>query len=289
MPGAPSVWTVLNMLEWATEYFQGKKVKSPRLSIEWLLAEVLSIKRLDLYLSFDRPLSTEELQTLKPLIKRRAEHEPLQYITGETDFHHVKIKVEPGVLIPRQETEELVDLILQTYSGETDLKVLDIGTGSGCIPIALKSMQPGWEIHATDVSPKALEVAKKNAELNEVDVQFVEDDIFTPSAFPSEMKFDLIISNPPYILSSEKETLDKEVKLYEPELALFCSSIEKMYGAIEDFSVAHLSEQGRIFLELHENYSEEIIAIFQASKWDAFLKKDYGKKTRFLEAAKKQK
>lgn len=287
MPHTPSEWTVLSMLEWATEYFQKKNVKSPRLSIEWLLAEVLTVKRLDLYLSYDRPLSSEDLNALKPLIKRRAEQEPLQYITGETDFHHVKIKVEPGVLIPRQETEELTELILQQYSDQTDFKVLDIGTGSGCISIALKNSRPGWEVHATDVSSTALEIAKKNAAFNEVDVNFIEDDIFSPRAFPSEMKFDLIISNPPYILSSEKKILDTEVKLYEPELALFCSSIKKMYGAIEDFSYKHLSENGRVFLELHENYSAEISALFQASKWQAYLKKDYSKKTRFLEALKK--
>ncbi|MEX0609731.1 MAG: peptide chain release factor N(5)-glutamine methyltransferase [Balneolaceae bacterium] len=288
MPKVPSVWTVLSMLEWATEFFAEKEVKSPRLSIEWLLAYVLSAKRLDLYLAYDRPLSTEELADLKPLIKRRALHEPLQYITGETDFHQVKMKVEPGVLIPRQETEQLVELILQNHKEESALKVLDIGTGSGCIPIALKNSRTKWEVFATDVSSEALGIARQNAELNKTDVNFAEDDIFTPQAFPKEMKFDLIISNPPYILPAEKEGLDKEVKLYEPELALFCSSTEKMYGAIEQFSANHLSKNGNVYLELHENYAHEVKAIFESKNWKASLIQDYSEKARFLSANRKK-
>lgn len=282
MPKAPSVWTVLSMLEWATEYFEEKEVKSPRLSIEWLLAHVLSVKRIDLYLAYDRPLSKEELSTLKPLIKKRAAHEPLQYLTGETDFHQVTIKVEPGVLIPRQETEQLVELILQKHANDSSLKVLDIGTGSGCIPIALKKAQPDWQIHSTDISAKALEVAQKNAIINEVEIHFVEDDIFLPKAFSSEQKFDIIISNPPYILKTEKETLDKEIKLYEPEVALFCTSTQKIYGAIEQFSEKFLTQAGTIYLELHEEFGEEVKSIFSAKGWTSILKKDYDQKDRFL-------
>src|SRR6056297_348266 len=123
MANTPSVWTVLSMLEWATDFFEEKDINSPRFSIEWLLAHVLDVKRLDLYLMYDRPLSSEELDTLRPLVKRRSQHEPLQYITGETDFHNVKIKVKPGVLIPRQETEQLVDLILKENKTRSELTV----------------------------------------------------------------------------------------------------------------------------------------------------------------------
>jgi release factor glutamine methyltransferase len=283
MPEVPSVWTVLSMLEWATEFFEEKNVKSPRMSIEWLLADVLSIKRLDLYLEYDRPLSTAELDELRPKVKRRSAHEPLQYITGETDFHHVRIKVEPGVLIPRQETEELVAWILELYPKESVLTILDIGTGSGCIPIALKKARPNWNIFATDISDKALEIARSNADYNETDIEFAKDDLFNPSKFTSQ-KFDLIISNPPYILPSEKSSLDEEVKNYEPEEALFCESTQKMYGALEKLSAKILADNGTVFLELHEDTAHEVAELFSGKKWDVNLKYDYGKKPRFLSA-----
>src|SRR5690554_505403 len=180
MPKPPAYWTVLSMLEWATAYFEKNAIKSPRMSIEWLLAHILSIKRLDLYLNYDRPLTDAELAQLRPLVKRRAMHEPLQYIVGETDFHHAKIKVEPGVLIPRQETEQLVEIILENHK-EDFFRVIDLGTGSGCIPIALKMERSGWELNGTDISEKALSIAKKNAALNSVDVNFFMDDIFKPA------------------------------------------------------------------------------------------------------------
>src|SRR5690606_6466742 len=138
-------WTVLRMLEWATAYFESKGIPSPRLSIEWLLGEVLSLKRLDLYLQHDRTLTTSELDTLRGWVLRRGKHEPLQYITGSTDFYNCTINVTPAVLIPRQETEQLVDKILQGHS-ETHQRVLDVGTGSGCIAIAIKKARPDWHV-----------------------------------------------------------------------------------------------------------------------------------------------
>lgn len=285
MAEVPSVWTVLSMLEWATDYFESKKVKSPRFSIEWLLSHVLSVKRLDLYLEFDRPLSSEELNVLRPMVKRRGGHEPLQYITGETDFHHVRIKVRPGVLIPRQETEQLVSWILETHPDQENFRVLDIGTGSGCIPVALKNDRPSWSVFATDVSEDALEVARENAAFNEVQVTFSQDDLFNPTAF-QDQPFDLIISNPPYILETEKSTLDDEVKNFEPELALFCESTHEMYGALELLCSQYLAETGNVFLELHEDYSEEALQLYQERGWKAFLKNDYSEKKRFLKAKK---
>lgn len=285
MSKVPSVWTVLSMLEWATDFFEQKQVKSPRFSIEWLLAHVLSIKRLDLYLAYDRPLSSDELEELRPMVKRRAAHEPLQYITGETDFHHVKIKVQPGVLIPRQETEQLVDWILENHSDSESLKVLDIGTGSGCIPIALKHARPNWDIIATDISEEALSIAKENALYNEVDISFHKDDLFHPESL-SGQTFDLIISNPPYIHPDEKNSLDDEVKNYEPELALFCESTQKMYTAIERLCSEYLQENGTVFLEIHEDHPQEVLQIFQEENWEAIIKNDYSEKPRFLKAKK---
>lgn len=284
MPQTPSFWTVLTMLEWATEFFQEKNVKSPRLSIEWLLAHVLSVKRLDLYMKYDRPLTDTELQSLRPLVKRRANHEPLQYITGETDFMHATLKVGPGVLIPRQETEQLVELILQRHH-EIEYDVLDIGTGSGCIPISLKMERPEWKLTATDISVDALTIAQANAKLNQVSVDFIQDDILKPASISTVRKFDLIISNPPYILPDEKKSLDHEVVLYEPGSALFCDSTAKIYGAIERFAAAHLKENGRLYLELHEQHADEVLLLFSSKKWQAELINDLDEKPRFLVAA----
>ncbi|MCH2450371.1 MAG: peptide chain release factor N(5)-glutamine methyltransferase [Gracilimonas sp.] len=285
MSKVPSVWTVLSMLEWATDFFEQKQVKSPRFSIEWLLAHVLSIKRLDLYLAYDRPLSSEELEELRPMVKRRSAHEPLQYITGETDFHHIRIKVQPGVLIPRQETEQLVDWILELHGDVESLKALDVGTGSGCIPIALKHARPGWKVFATEISQDALTIAKKNADYNETDVSFYKDDLFYPESLGNH-KFNLIISNPPYIHPDEKNSLEDEVKKYEPELALFCESTQKMYRALEDLCSKYLQTKGSVFLELHEDHAQEVLHIFQEGSWEAIVKNDYSGKPRFLKAKK---
>ncbi|MDR9419531.1 peptide chain release factor N(5)-glutamine methyltransferase [Gracilimonas sp.] len=285
MAKVPSVWTVLSMMEWATAFFEEKKVKSPRFSIEWLLADVLSTRRLDLYLEYDRPLSTAELDELRPMVKRRASHEPLQYITGETDFHRVTLKVEAGVLIPRQETEQLVDWILNHFDETTQLKVIDIGTGSGCIPIALKKARPNWNVTATDISDEALRIAEENASLNQVEIDFMKNDLFQPE-LPSGEKFDLIISNPPYIHPDERNTLDEEVKNYEPEIALFCESTHKMYSAIEKICQLYLQPSGTIFLELHEHHTGEVLKIFKEETWEPELKNDFSDKPRFLRAKK---
>lgn len=172
------VWTVLTMLEWGTDYFSGKGITQPRLSIEWLLSHVLACKRLDLYLAFDRPLSQAELDELRALVRRRAQHEPLQYITGHTDFFNCRIDVNPSVLIPRPETEQLVEMVLDWGAERPRCRVLDVGTGSGCIAIALKKAKPDWDVTGIDISPEALKTAAGNAVINEADVRFAHGDLF---------------------------------------------------------------------------------------------------------------
>lgn len=281
MPQAPAEWTVLSMLEWATSYFEEKQIRNPRFSIEWILAYVLDVRRLDVYLMHERPLTKPELDVLRPLVKRRASHEPLQYITGETEFFNSTIKVKPGVLIPRMETEQLVEYVLEHHRSQTEFSVLDIGTGSGCIPIALKKAQPNWTVSAMDISEDALAIAKVNATLNETPISFVNDDLFKPRHF-SGQQFDCIISNPPYILKEEKPTLDREVTDFEPSLALFTESIASMYGALLNFFTQHLKKSGFYYLELHEDHAEEVEAIFLKHGWQARIVKDYDAKSRFL-------
>ncbi len=277
-------WTVLSMLEWGTEFFKSKNIPDPRHSIEWLLAETLDIKRLDLYLKYDRPLSHRELDALRPLVKRRAQHEPLQYIVGFTDFMSARISVNEHVLIPRLETEQLVEIILEEHSESKDLSVLDIGTGSGCIPIALKMEQPTWNISGIDISSQALEVARENAEQNNVEITFSEGDILNPKTFDRNTSVDIIVSNPPYVKPEEKDLLEPQVKDFEPSQALFTDDLEKMYNCIINFAERNLSKKGSLYLELHESYGKKILSLFDQNSWSAKLLKDYDNKARFIVA-----
>lgn len=282
MAQAPQEWTVLSMLEWATAYFEQRQVPSPRMSIEWLLADVLEIKRLDLYMKFDRPLSGDELDILRPLVKRRAQHEPLQYITGYTDFMNVRLRVTPDVLIPRMETEQLVEIILDRHSNDQALTVVDLGTGSGCIPVSLKKERPNWEIHGLDISEEALSIAQENAELNDVIVTWHQHDILhlDPAKFPESI--DILISNPPYVLEEERSNLEPQVVEYEPDLALYCKTPEQYYQPIAAFANEHLQIGGMVYFELHDQHGDKIQNYFPNNSWNFKLERDYDSNLRFL-------
>lgn len=285
----PDVWTVLSMLEWGTDFFSSRRINQPRLSIEWLLSHVLVCKRLDLYLSFDRPLSKTELEILRGLVQRRARHEPLQYITGHTDFYNCRIDVNPSVLIPRPETEQLVELVLQWGGKRPECRVLDIGTGSGCIAIAIKKEQPGWDVTGIDISPEALKTAAGNAVANQADVRFAHGDLFDPSLSglhlaPSKPAFDLIVSNPPYITPGERNSLDIEVRDYEPSMALFHDNIGLVYASVRDLAATWLAPGGVLFLELSEFHAEKLTELFHNSRWETSLINDYSSKPRFIKA-----
>lgn len=281
-------WTVVSMLRWATQYFKKEKIPDPRFSIEWLLADVLEVKRLDLYLHYDRPLSPKELDTLRPLVKRRASHEPLQYITGESVFMNIRLDVNPNVLIPRTETEQLVEIILEDLPSNQPLSVLDIGTGSGCIAIALKKECPPWHVFGLDKSSEALTMAQKNAKKNETDIQFFEHNILTEGVIAIEEPLDVIVSNPPYVLIEEKKILEPQVVDYEPAEALFCEDIEQMYKNIIQIALNKLKQNGSIYLELHYQQGERILALLDQKKWNARVIKDYDDKPRFIRAKKKK-
>ncbi|TYP94101.1 [protein release factor]-glutamine N5-methyltransferase [Fodinibius salinus] len=279
-------WTVLSMMEWATDYFKKNDIPDPRHSIEWLLAETLGIKRLNLYLKYDRPLSEGELNELRPLVKRRARHEPLQYIVGFTDFLNARISVDERVLIPRIETEQLVEIVLDNHDTNA-LTLLDIGTGSGCIPIALKMERPNWNIHGVDISDEALSLAKENAAQNEVDIHFFKGDLFSSELLDHNTTPEVIISNPPYVRPDEEELLEPQVKDFEPHQALFTDDILNMYQQIISFSEQTLPENGHLYLELHEHYAENILQLFEQNTWQSRLKEDYDNKQRFLIAKRR--
>lgn len=215
-------WTILRLIEWTKDYLGNKGISTARLDGEVILAQVLGTDRTHLYMNFDQPLTEKELTSFKTLLQRRARHEPLQYITGEQEFWSMPFSVSPCVLIPRPETELLVEegakALCRDFSGET-LKVLDIGTGSGALAAALASELGEAAVIAVDISKDALTIARENIERNglSASVTILEGDLFTPVA---GTKFHLIVSNPPYIPKCDLASLQREVKDFEPLAAL---------------------------------------------------------------------
>jgi release factor glutamine methyltransferase len=209
-------WTVLKLLRWTADYFAGRGIDSPRLDAELLLAETLGLDRVGLYLNFERPLQAAELATYRDRVRRRAGREPLAYILGMTEFWSLPLKVTPDALIPRPDTELLVEQALQRVAGPA--RVLDVGTGSGALAIALAHERAEWQVTALDLSPAALAVAGENAGANGVAerIALLEGDL---AALP-DGPFALIVANPPYIAHAELATLMPEVRDFEPHLAL---------------------------------------------------------------------
>ncbi|NQV16405.1 peptide chain release factor N(5)-glutamine methyltransferase [bacterium] len=214
-----TVWRVVDIIKSSTEFLAKKGVPDARLDAEMLLGKILNKNRLELYLFYDRPLSKEDLDAYRESIQRRGTREPLQHILGETGFMNLTLKIGPGALIPRSETEILVEKAI-TLMGNRDGRILDIGTGSGCIAISLAQVLEKVEVLAVDISTEALKQARENAILNQTRVIFQELDIL--KTLPQlEHRFDLVVSNPPYISPAEKPLLQKEVVDFDPHLALF--------------------------------------------------------------------
>ncbi len=207
---------ILEVINKTKPYFEKQGVESPRLTIELLLAHLLKKKRMELYLEFERELDESTLAKLREMVKRRVAGEPLQYITGEVEFCGLKFMVDKRVLIPRPETELLVESVVKRKPN----KIVDVGTGSGCIAIALAKKLPEAEITALDVSPEALEVARGNGKLHQIEknVRFLESDLL--EKLPDSFMAEAIVSNPPYIAEGEIAKLPKEVRDFEPVRAL---------------------------------------------------------------------
>ena len=214
----PSTWRVIDLIYWAETYLKEKEFDNPRAEIEWLLCALLDCNRLNVYLRFEEPLSQSQLTTLRSWVKRRLKNEPLQYITGSCDFYGRKFLINSQVLIPRPETERLIDIAIEKLKGIDSPTILDVGTGSGCIATTLGLEIPASKVLGVDISLDALEVANENkAKLCSENVLFIEMDIL--NRFPEKL-FDLLVSNPPYIPKNEMENLMKDVKDFEPVIAL---------------------------------------------------------------------
>jgi release factor glutamine methyltransferase len=236
---------ILEVINKTVPYFEKQGIESPRLTIELLLAHLLQKKRLELYLGFERDLDEAILVQLREMVKRRAAGEPLQYVTGEADFCGLKFAVDKRVLIPRPETELLVEAVPAVN------RIVDVGTGSGCIAVALAKRLPAAEIYATDISADALAVAAANAKRHGVEknIRFLQGDLL--EALPSSIKVDAVVSNPPYIASGEIGTLPKEVRDFEPVQALVAGEDGlKVYRRLVPDGARVLSPGGGLFLEL---------------------------------------
>ncbi len=283
--------TVLESIKLSEEYLLKKGIESARINAELLLADVLDCKRLDLYLKFDQPLSEKEKSIYREYIARRGKREPLQYILGEVEFFGVKLKVNNSVLIPRPETELLVEYILNNTKKAKEVRVLDIGCGSGNISIALAKNLPNAKVTGIDISAKAIELAKENAIINGVrnNIDFVEADIMNELPSNVIINYDLIVSNPPYVSTKEFENLQPEIKEYEPEIAVtdFEDGL-KFYRRISEKAKELLKENGKVYFELAEGQSKDVSKILERHGFENILiKKDYNGIDRIISGERK--
>ena len=250
-------------------------------SIFYLISEeFLQIPRSKILLADEIELDSKKQKLFLDALDRLKKNEPVQYVLGKTAFMDLEFKVNSSVLIPRPETEELVRLMLkEDLDGK---EILDIGTGSGCIAITLAKNLPNAKVSAIDISEEALEVARENAKLNNVDIDFINADIFD---YKSEKKYDVIVSNPPYVRESEKSLMKRNVVEYEPELALFVTDHNPLlyYKVILNFSKISLNKNGKIYFEINENHSNKLNNLLENYDYRLIdFKLDFLNKNRFL-------
>lgn len=285
-------WTIKRILDWTSGYLERKGDEHPRLSAEWLLANVTGLSRVELYVNYDKPLEADELAAMHAAIERRAAGEPLQYVTGEMPFRHIVLKCERGVLIPRPETEVLVDAALEGVDaalarrgekgdkdekdaeGEKDepagdpVRVLEVGTGTGCIALSIASERSGTHVTATDLSERAVELASRNREALGLEgaVDIVQTDL-AEGVDPELMgSFSVLVSNPPYIPTAVlREEVPAEVADYEPELALDGGDDGlDVFRRLLDLAPHALVSGGMLAVELFEGSLEDAAALARA-------------------------
>ena len=280
--GIKKTWRIIEIIKWGEEYFKIKGFENPKQEIEWLLCDLLQLKRIDLYLKFEDIINKSKLKKLKSWIKRRIQREPLQYITGKVEFYGLKFISTPQALIPRPETERLVDITLNSLKKIPEPKILEIGTGSGCVSIAVSNKKPRANILSLDISKNALELAEINAKSNNCkNINFLEMDFL--NEIP-DGRFDILISNPPYIPQKEIENIMPEVKNYEPRIALtdFEEGLNFYYRIAKVGRT--LIPNGIIILEVGlGNHPQKVFSLFKEAGFDQLeLIKDYNNNERIL-------
>ena len=248
-------WTRMDLVRWTADFFKQHGVPSARLDAELLLAHTLGRQRIELYTDFDRPLDTAELDAYRELVARRARNEPVAYILGEWGFRRLTLKVDGRALIPRPETEIVVERCLARLQGLEAPAVLDVGAGTGAIALALAGEHPGARVTAIDISPDALALARENAERTGLAIELLEHDL--TAGLPGG-PYDLVVSNPPYVEPTDLETLMPDVRDYEPHVALVGSGAT---AAVARAAADALVSGGRLVLEVGDGQALETAAL----------------------------
>ncbi len=254
--------TVGEVLRRATEYLAGKGVDSPRLDAEHLLGKALGLSRVELYMHHDRPLSDAERDEFRELVRRRGEREPLAYVLGEWDFRGLTLKVDRRALVPRPETEVVVERCLALLDGRPEPRVLDVGVGTGAIALAIAQEHPGAQVKACDVSAEALELARENAESTGIPIVLEQRDLREGLGTG---QYDLVVSNPPYVLPEEIETLEPEVREWEPRVA----TVGREYThLVAEHAAEVLPPGGQLVLEVAGERGADVVDLLERLGYD---------------------
>lgn len=272
------------MVAWAAKDFAARGIDSARLDAELLVSEALSLDRVRLYMDLDRPLDEAERGAIRELVKRRRRREPVAYILGRREFYGRRFEVSPAVLVPRPDTETLVERALELMPSGAELRVLDLCAGSGAIGVTLAAERPETHVDLADLSPPALEVAEANAKLNDVEVSLLQGDLFAPV----QGRYDLIVTNPPYVTEGELGELSPEVRDHEPKMALVSGTTGfEMHDRIAAGAEAHLTSDGTLLIEVGAGQAEELERRLVSLPWVKRTKihEDLGGIARVVEAS----
>lgn len=287
---ATKTWHVLELLEWTTAYFEKHNIPNPRLDAEVLLGHLLEKSRLQLYLHFDMPVFQNDLDVFREMIKKRIARTPISYLTNHKEFMSLNFYVDERVLIPRPETEFIVETILKT-DADTSQSILEIGTGSGIIATSLAVNKPEWDIIATDICKDALAVAEINRDAHDCSerITLLHGDLFDPiKQLESSRRYNWVVSNPPYVMTNDHTSLSPDVCNYEPHIALFAGEDGlSIIRALIAEAPNYLQPEGKLIFEIGDTQTEPIKALFQeqsAYKKYQFIK-DYAGKDRVVQAS----
>ena len=286
-------WTIQKLLNWITEYLTQRDVDAPRLSAERLLSSVLGLKRIELYTQYNKPVAPEQLEQLRGLVKRAGRHEPVAYLVGKTEFYSLEFDVTPDCLIPRPETELLAQRaieFLRQRSGPQS--VCDLGTGCGILAVTIARNVPDAKVVATDISEPALAVAARNVEKHQLQdrIELRHGDLFEPLVAKLD-QFDVIVSNPPYVSAAEYEALEKNVKDYEPRLALYAGADGlDVYRRISEKAEQFLKPDGLLLLEIGYTQGDAVRALLEhaGTFTDIKVEKDLNRNDRIVIARRSQ-
>lgn len=290
-----TTWTIQKLLNWTIDYLTDKGIDSPRLAAELLLSHIVGLKRIELYTQFDRAVTQQQLDQLRNLVERAGQYEPIAYLTGKTEFYCLELEVSPDCMIPRPETELLVERAIEFLRGRRKRQlVCDLCTGCGCIAIAIAQNCPHTNIIATDISDAALAVAAKNIEKYQLKnrIKLLCGDLFDPLVPQLDVeKFDLIVCNPPYVSAPEFEKLGRNVKDYEPRLALLAGDDGlDVYRRIIEKADSFLKSDAALMLEIGYAQGQAIKELLEKANCFAeiTIEKDHHNNDRIVTAKKEK-